>query len=206
MLTLDKVTAFITRQGDHSKQVLLINHPYAGFQFPAGTVEDGEDFEAAVKREVGEETGLQQVKIRSLLGELIEQFAGRVFTLRAETVYARPDNSSFDWAVLPRGVGVDALREQDDFVQVSFVEGDVYPNPSYTTYQITGWVARESLTAQLCRRIYHLTCHEDTPPSWQRFVDRHTYTLVWADVTALPDIVWPQSEYWDKYRSGILKT
>ena len=32
-------------------------------------------------------------------------FPGRAFTRCAQTVYARPDATSFGWARLPRGVG-----------------------------------------------------------------------------------------------------
>jgi 8-oxo-dGTP pyrophosphatase MutT (NUDIX family) len=199
MPPLDKVTAFITRQRGSTTQVLLLQHPYAGFQFPAGTVEEAESFEAAILREVHEETGLQHAVIIAQLGELFEQFPGRAFTRCAQTVYARPDTTSFDWATLPRGAGVDVLRRQDGFVHVSFVEGDVYPDPAYITYQITGWVREECLVMQLHRRIYHLTTEEDTPSTWQRYMDQHHYTLLWADVDNLPDIVDPQNKYWQQF-------
>jgi hypothetical protein len=35
---LDKVTAFITLQSSLGLQLLLLRHPYADFQFPAGTL------------------------------------------------------------------------------------------------------------------------------------------------------------------------
>lgn len=203
MPTLDKVTAFITRQRDHASQILLLKHPYAGFQFPAGTVEQDEASDSAVLREVREETGLKQAAIIAQIGELTEQYPGRAFTLYKVTVYARPDAGSFDWAFLPRAAGVDVLRQQAGFVQVSFVEGDVYPNPAYTTYQITGWVREDCLTRQLRRRIYHLTTREDTPQSWQVHIDQHNYTLVWVNVEQMPAIVWPQSEHWQKFRDRI---
>jgi 8-oxo-dGTP pyrophosphatase MutT (NUDIX family) len=204
--TLDKVTAFITRRRGESTQVLLLRHPYSGYQFPAGTVEEDESFEDAILREVREETGLQRAFILDLLGELTEQFPGRAFTLRAETVYARPDTTSFDWARLPRGVGVDLLRQVPGFTQVSYVEGDVYPNPAYTSYQITGWVGSVCLALKLRRRFYHLTSVEDTPDSWQISVDQHTYTLSWVDVLSMPEIVPPQNEYWEKFRDLVIKS
>jgi len=203
MPTLDKVTAFITRRHANITQILLLRHPYAGCQFPAGTVEEGESFEAAVLREVYEETGLERAVITAQLGELIEQFPGRAFTLCAVTVYARPDTTSFDWATLPRGAGVDVLRKQDGFVHVSFVEGDIYPNPSYTTYQITGWVREDCLATLLCRRIYHMSTEEDTPITWQLYMDQHNYTLLWVDVTAMPEIVQPQHQYWQRFGAQL---
>ncbi len=65
---MDKVVAYITR-GD---ELLVFRHtefPEAGIQVPAGTVEPGEDSEAAVLREAREETGLDLLSVRSFLGE-----------------------------------------------------------------------------------------------------------------------------------------
>lgn len=56
---VEKVTAFITRERTGVKELLLFKHPTAGIQIPAGTVEEGETPEKAVKREVYEETGLR---------------------------------------------------------------------------------------------------------------------------------------------------
>lgn len=53
---IQKVTAFVVRERCGIKELLLFKHPTAGVQIPAGTVEDGEDIETAVKREVYEET------------------------------------------------------------------------------------------------------------------------------------------------------
>jgi len=43
MTHLHKVTAFILRPALGGPELLLIQHPYAGIQIPAGTVEPGED-------------------------------------------------------------------------------------------------------------------------------------------------------------------
>ncbi len=59
-----KVVAYITR-GD---ELLVFTHrdfPEAGVQVPAGTVEDGETLDAAVLREVHEETGLPLAIVRN---------------------------------------------------------------------------------------------------------------------------------------------
>ena len=65
---VEKVTAFITRERNGVKELLLFKHPTAGIQIPAGTVEEGETPETAVRREVYEETGLRVVKIEKSLG------------------------------------------------------------------------------------------------------------------------------------------
>jgi 8-oxo-dGTP pyrophosphatase MutT (NUDIX family) len=60
---LEKVTAFITRPGVDEPEILLFQHPHAGIQIPAGTVEEGEALDAAVLREAFEETGLTGLRI-----------------------------------------------------------------------------------------------------------------------------------------------
>ena len=65
---VQKVTAFIVRERDGVKELLVFKHPTAGIQIPAGTVEEGEDIETAVQRETYEETGLQFVEIEDYLG------------------------------------------------------------------------------------------------------------------------------------------
>ena len=62
-----KVVAYIT-QGD---RLLVFSHPAfpeAGIQVPAGTMKEGEAPEEAVLREAREESGLDELEIRSLLG------------------------------------------------------------------------------------------------------------------------------------------
>ena len=49
---LEKVTAFITRGAGAARELLVFQHQAAGIQLPAGTVEAGEDVEAALWREV----------------------------------------------------------------------------------------------------------------------------------------------------------
>ncbi len=56
-----KILALITRERAGQTQVLVFDHrdfPDAGTQIPAGTVEDGEALEDALRREVHEEAGL----------------------------------------------------------------------------------------------------------------------------------------------------
>jgi 8-oxo-dGTP pyrophosphatase MutT (NUDIX family) len=70
---LDKVLAYITRERSGRSQLLVFQHrdfPAAGVQVPAGTVEAGEAIEAALWREVEEESGLRQL---SLVGKVATQ-------------------------------------------------------------------------------------------------------------------------------------
>ena len=75
MTTLQhKVFAYIT----HASRLLIFRHldfPEAGLQVPAGTVEPGEDFAAAVLREAQEETGLDGLTIVAALGEHVRDMS-----------------------------------------------------------------------------------------------------------------------------------
>ncbi len=62
-----KVLAYITRRHLGRRQLLVFDHrdhPDAGTQVPAGTVEPGEPVEQALWREVAEESGLRPEQLR----------------------------------------------------------------------------------------------------------------------------------------------
>ena len=62
-----KALAYVTR----GNELLVFRHrdfPEAGLQVPAGTIEDGEDSEQAVLRELWEESGLTEVRLVGLVG------------------------------------------------------------------------------------------------------------------------------------------
>lgn len=84
-MILEKVTAFVLPPGEARREVLVFRHPTAGVQLPAGTVEEGEAPEAAVLREVFEETGITARLIKKLgveesptpLAPQVDQLANR---------------------------------------------------------------------------------------------------------------------------------
>ncbi|HEY6040637.1 MAG TPA: NUDIX domain-containing protein [Anaerolineae bacterium] len=193
---IEKVTAFVTRRSDRGSELLLFEHPYGGIQIPAGTVEVGEALELAVLREAREETGLENLEIRQSLGAREETFGSNecVIALPA-TVYARPDASSFDWARLPRGAMVARLREEKEFVQVSYVEWDKYLAPSFVTMQITGWVQEDLLAYSASRHFYVLECLSSTDARWSVDTDNHRFSCFWSPVDNLPVLI-PFQEAW----------
>jgi 8-oxo-dGTP pyrophosphatase MutT (NUDIX family) len=202
--TIEKVTVFVTRPSIDGPHLLLIRHPYAGIQIPAGTVEPSESPEEAARREVFEETGLTISSTPTNLGyQEIQLPADEAIILPPATVYARPDRTSFDWIKIRSGVQVKVLRRATGFTQIMYIEQDQEPNPSYVSLQIIGWAPDESL-ARVCRRhFFHLNFEGDTEPQWTINTDCHTFTLFWAPRKDLPAIIPPQ-DTWLTYLEKFL--
>lgn len=193
---LQKVTAFVLRSSTRGPELLLLEHPYAGNQLPAGTVERDEPLEQAVLREAAEETGLTDVVIRAYLGYAEEPFPPETrFVVQDTHVYARPDATSFDWIHVPRGAMATALRHEGAFTQITYTEFDREPDPQYVTMQITGWAPDDALTTVQRRHFFILDFAEETDERWTVFTDNHTFTLFWSPLTALPALIYPQDTW-----------
>jgi 8-oxo-dGTP pyrophosphatase MutT (NUDIX family) len=193
---VEKVTAFVTRSSGIGRELLLFEHPHAGIQIPAGTVEEEETPEAAVLREVREETGLSTVAIQAYLGcKEYRLPEGQWLIAEPIRVYARPDATSFDWAYLRRGIRVATSRQANGFSQISYEEPDRMPDPQYISMSITGWVPDEVLADTGRRHFFHLEHLGPAEDRWSMFTDNHLFTLFWAPLSALPDIIHPQDEW-----------
>jgi 8-oxo-dGTP pyrophosphatase MutT (NUDIX family) len=194
-IVIEKVTAFVTRTTEAGLELLLLEHPYASIQIPAGPVEE-ETLEEAVLREVAEETGLEQATVRRYLGSEEEQLpeGQRVIAVRTK-VYARPDPASFDWATLRTGIQVAVNRQEKGFTQVTYEEPDRVPDPQFITMSITGWVPDGVLAETRVRHFFHLVYDGPTKERWTAFSDNHTFTLFWAPLSDLPEIIAPQDRW-----------
>ena len=58
------VAALVTNE---EGKILLVNSPWRGWEYPGGLIEPGESFEAALKREVREESGVE-IEITGFVG------------------------------------------------------------------------------------------------------------------------------------------
>lgn len=190
--TIEKVTAFVTHRTKDRHDLLLIEHPYAGIQIPAGTVEPNENPEQAVLRETFEETGLTISSPPRYLGfREIDLVADEGIILPPSPVYARPDTSSFNWINIQSGVQVEVLRQSEGFTQITYLEYDKVPDPNYVSVQITGWVPNERLAKKRKRYFFHLEFDGATESSWKIFNDHHTFSIFWAPLRDLPAIIPP---------------
>ena len=194
--TLEKVTAFVVRSSVDGHDLLLFEHPSAGIQIPAGTVELDEAPRDAVLRETREETGLAEAAVQQYLGFVDTQLPDDQRVVGTTTpVYTRPTVESPDWARLRRGLRVRRERHQEGFVQITYEEWDQVDNPTFISYRITGWVPEQTLATVERRHFFLLTLSGTPAERWTVVDGRHRFTLFWAPVTALPSIVQPQATW-----------
>ena len=199
---IQKVTAFIVRERRRGKELLVFKHPTAGVQIPAGTVENGEAIETAVRREVYEETGLQSVEIEEYLGCFENELENNQRIIAETTqVYIQPNLDAIPYKQkLPKGLTVDYLSAQADFTHISYIEYeyDEFYKPTCIDANITGWVPNENLSAQKKRHFFLLTTQEETADAWELKSDRgHTFMPYWTPLSPKPQIIPPQDRWLD---------
>ncbi|MCL2591936.1 MAG: NUDIX domain-containing protein [Defluviitaleaceae bacterium] len=205
-MCLKKVTTFITRNNGKEKQLLLFKHPHAGIQIPAGTIERDEANEVAALREAFEETGLDNIKVMCEIGCLTTCLPeNKYVVIEKSNIFSRPDLNSFDWASFRRGITIEHhANSEKGFKHVTYKEYDNVENPSYITYQITGWIPENCIAKEITRYFYHLEAKSDTDDSWEISADNHIFEFFWAPINDLPKIVSPQDE-WVSYAKEHLK-
>ena len=199
---VQKVTAFIVREKDGLKELLVFKHPTAGVQIPAGTVEEGEDIETAVKREAYEETGLQLVEIENYLGCFENELEDNQRIIAETTqVYIEPNSAAIPYKrKLPKGLTVDCLSAQEDFTHISYIEYeyDTFHKPIRIDTNITGWVPNENLSAQKKRHFFLMSTQEETSDAWELKSDLgHIFKPYWTPLSPKPNIIPPQDKWLD---------
>ena len=199
---IQKVTAFIVRERSGVKELLVFKHPTAGVQIPAGTVEEGEDLETAVKREAYEETGLQSVEIENYLGCFENELESNQRIIAETTrVYIEPNLNAIPYKrKLPKGLTVDYLSTQEDFTYISYIEYeyDKFHKPICIDANITGWVPNENLSAEKKRHFFLMSTQEETADAWELKSDLgHIFKPYWTPLSPKPKIISPQDRWLD---------
>ena len=199
---IQKVTAFIVREREGVKELLVFKHPTAGVQIPAGTVEKHEDIETAVKREVYEETGLQFVEIENYLGCFENELENNQRIIAVTTqVYIEPNLTAIPYKRrLPKGLTVDYLSTGEDFIQISYTEYEYNKShkPVCIDTNIIGWVPNENLSGQKKRHFFLMSTQEETADAWELQGDQgHIFKPYWTPLSPKPEIIPPQDKWLD---------
>lgn len=206
-MTVHKVTAFITRESEDGRQLLLFQHPTAGVQIPAGTVEEGEDWQTAAIREAMEETGLKKLKFHAYLGKIENELAADEAVLTCDCqILSQPDAQSLPYQrPFTRGVTVNVGQLNGRFRQVFYTEYDQLPNPQAITLHIAGWLPQENLSQTKIRHYVHLLCQEETVDRWTLPSDNdHIFAPFWADLMPKPAVVPPQNRWLNDVYDALL--
>ncbi|MAT96933.1 MAG: hypothetical protein CL608_07305 [Anaerolineaceae bacterium] len=207
-MTVHKVTAFITRIGPEGQpQLLLFQHPQAGVQIPAGTVDEGEDWQTAVLREAREETGLTQLTIQRYLGRIENELAPDERILNRDSqILSQPDEQAIPFQPLfTRGNTFKIGQQNGRFRQITYLEYDRLPDPQAITLYINGWLPEASLSQHKTRLYVHLLCQETTPDRWSLPGDNnHIFAPFWANLQPKPAVVAPQDRWLDDVYHKLL--
>lgn len=206
-MTIHKVTAFITREAPHGRQLLLFRHPQAGIQIPAGTVDEGEDWQTAVLREASEETGLTQLSLHRYLGRIENELAANEAILNQDCqILSQPDTQSLPFAPwFTRGMTFTVGVQNGRFRHITYTEYDQLPTPQMITLHIDGWLPESSLSYHKTRHYAHLLCQQPTPDTWSLPADRsHTFAPFWANLVPKPHVIPPQDRWLDDVYPSLL--
>lgn len=202
---IEKVVAFIVRKKEQQLQLLIFKHPANGYQLPAGTVEENEQLEVALRREVAEETGLTNIKVIQKLGEktifLDQNQAVLTQTLR---FFSWPAQAAKRHGPLcTRGLKVNTFERKVGFTRVRYEEFDLSIEPPTLLRDSEGWVPSEFLTRETRRHFYFITAADEDRDHWKIQSDfGYIFECQWVDVDAIPTLSWEQSE-WLTYLADI---
>jgi hypothetical protein len=96
---------------------------------------------------------------------------------------------------LRRGIRVTAGRRDSGLSQITYEEFDQMPDPQYISMSITGWVPDGKLADTTERHFFHLEYPRSSEARWTVFADSHIFTLFWAPLPDLPQIISPQDQW-----------
>ncbi len=203
---LEKVTAFITRGAGAAQELLVFRHRAAGVQLPAGTVEAGEDVEAALWREVREETRLSGLTLLAKLGkEAAVLPPDRRALLRTVPMLSEPDAaSSAVGLTLRRGLWVREAATRGGWSWVRSEEYEKQGEALVVLGATTGWVPSSALAVRVVRHFFHLGAPASTPDRWRREGEPgREFALFWAPLAHNPGLVAGQAEWLARFKGRL---
>jgi 8-oxo-dGTP pyrophosphatase MutT (NUDIX family) len=207
--TLHKVTAFITRDTKVGRDLLVLEHPTAGLQLPAGTAAQNETPEAAVLREAYEESSLVDLRIRAhLASEPVSLAADQRYMLEDALLQTSPDESSTTVRsyIVRRGLLVRMSETEGNYAKVSAEEGAIRDGMWVITARRTGWVPLSTLTNALERHYFHVHTQSETPEQWDVQGEPNVlFRAFWKPLNAALGLVAPQNEWLQRFSPHLMR-
>jgi len=144
MSAVGKVTAFVTRLGASGPELCVFDHPRAGVQLPAGTLQPDERVYDGARREAFEETGLDRLQLRSEVDVVPAAQPGTAIINRASRVGDRLVGAGYLARVLEHNSRQASIE----------VDG------------ATGVVDLDVLSFDAVRHLVHFVVEDATPDEW----------------------------------------
>lgn len=199
MLAQRKVTAFVTNGSGRAAELCVFWHTASGIQVPAGSVESGESFEQAARREAAEETGLTDLELVSALGvRRSPPPAGQAWIAHRVVPRTEPSDDAphASWT-LGQGV-VDVLQRHHGYTEVCYREFDVdASDPQVGRARFEGWVPDACVTQVQDRAYFHFRTTVPPPREWRQQAEpEHVFHLRWVPLEPLPTVLVPGQHAW----------
>lgn len=204
-VVLGKVTAFVTRDSENGRELLVFRHPNAGVQLPAGTIEPGESAESAVLREVQEETGLTSVEIVRCLEIMAQPLAADEYVLlqAAQLFSHSAKHAAPTDVVLHRGWRVRLKRIEGEFAEVAYEDFEMR-DQLVVKSSVEGWLPADSITRRVERHLFHLRLTAPAPDRWEQPADMgFSFALYWTSLNHIDHLVPAQRDWLKRVRAQL---
>ncbi len=190
-MILAKATSFVTRDHGAVRELLVFEHPTAGLQVPAGTVEDGEAPEDAARREIAEETGVVALRLIEHIHQTTQDLPSTQRAVTASTVLrSEPhDDAPATGESIRRGLLVDLEDERGPYAFVSYKEFDLNVTPPRLIRCLNGWAPKSAFGARVVRHFYHFCFVGESHGAWEHFADGHMFRPRWVPLEPMPKLV-----------------
>jgi 8-oxo-dGTP pyrophosphatase MutT (NUDIX family) len=180
---LEKIGCFAVRRSNEGVELLVIRHPTAGTQVPAGTVDPDELCRSAALREFHEETGVEGSSAR-LMARIEKACAPNHGVLVATPV--NPSDvvqTGLEKDLrLRRGLPVRILDERDGQIRVIYEERDYNLDPPAVINSVAGWIGATDVARRIVRELYRVDIDDVTQSRWAFFADGQNWTLEWTPI------------------------
>lgn len=209
MGTQRKVTAFVTRDTAAGTELCVFWHAGSGVQVPAGSVEDGEDYETAARREAAEETGLSGLELVSRLGgRTYDAPQGHAWLLHNVKLQTGPDPRAplTGWEL--GRVQVHVADLSNGHARVVYEDVDLEaPEDDRSVYaRLEGWVPESQVAFRQQREFFHFRTTGPTPDRWQQQAEpEHVFDLRWVPLRqpGTETLIAPQQAWLDEFHHAL---